>query len=80
MKTIGLHELEGRITEIMREVQESGETVKVTDEGKAIALLMPVYQDNEQDSWTDLDPFVDEISRYLPERVDAVEAVREIRG
>jgi prevent-host-death family protein len=44
MKRIGIRELRQRASEYLRRVQR-GETVEITDRGRAIALLVPVPKD-----------------------------------
>ena len=84
MKTIGVRELKTHISEILRQVQEEGEVIEVTNHGEVVARLVPVRrpaphgQDNNA-VWTDLDMLAAEIGKYLPERVDAVEAIQDVR-
>jgi antitoxin (DNA-binding transcriptional repressor) of toxin-antitoxin stability system len=83
MATIDISELEQHPTEIIQRAKD-GETIEVNEGGTVVARLtppqeaMPVWNAHEE-TWTDLDALVQEISKYLPEHVDAVEAVREIR-
>ena len=46
MKTLELHDLEDRITEVMQSVQDTGETVAVTKDGEIIAHLVPASSPN----------------------------------
>ncbi|HYO50771.1 MAG TPA: hypothetical protein VEW94_13045 [Chloroflexia bacterium] len=83
MTTIDISELEQHPTEIIQRVK-SGETIEVNEGGTVVARLTPIQHvtpmwNAPEQSWTDLDALVQEISKYLPEHVDAVEAVREIR-
>jgi prevent-host-death family protein len=85
MKTLGVRELKERISEILRMVEEEGETVEVTKRGEVIARLVPVRKPQrpvEQANdivWTDLDRLSAEISAHWPADVSAVEAVRDVR-
>jgi len=85
MKTLGVRELKERISEILRLVEEEGETVEVTKRGEVIAHLVPVrkpQQSAEQTDdavWTDLDRLAAEISANWPSNVSAVDAVRDVR-
>lgn len=82
MRTIEAKELEAHTKEVLRQVEE-GETIEVMEEGKPVARMIPILEvapdQRGKKGWTNLEPFVEELSKYLSERVDAVEAVREIR-
>ncbi len=84
MRTIGVRELKTHISEILRQVQEEGEVIEVTNHGEVVARVVPIRRPvpNGQDNaaiWTDLDRLAAEIGKYLPEKVDAVEAINEVR-
>ena len=94
MKTLELHDLEDRITEVMQSMQDTGETVAVTKDGKIIAHLVPagfpdllapaslpqwLTQPSDGDVWTNLNRLRDEISAHWPEGVSAVDAIRDVR-
>ena len=61
MRMFEIHELEDRITEVLHQVQETGETVSVTEGGEVIAHLVPartaqwLAQMPDDTVWTDLD-------------------------
>ncbi len=67
MKSLGVRELKERISEILRMVEEEGETVEVTKRGEVIARLVPVRKpqqpaDQTTDTvWTNLDRLSAEI-------------------
>ncbi len=82
MKTIEAEELQAKVKDILHEV-ENGQVIEVARHGKVIAHLVPA-QDRPLDrdangAWSELLRLRNEISKYLPEQVDAVETVREIR-
>ena len=85
MKTIGAHELTERINEILRMVEEESETIEVTKRGEVIALLVPVHKSQQpakQDLkafWAEIDQVAAEIGSYLPESVNAVDIMRDVR-
>ena len=85
MKALEVSELQERISEILRLVEEEGETVEVTKRGEVIAHLVPVrkpQQSVEQTDdavWTDLERLAVEISANWPSNVSAVDAVRDVR-
>ena len=85
MKTLGVRELKERISEILRLVEEEGETVEVTKRGEVIARLVPVrkphqsIEEADDAVWTDLERLASEISANWPSNVSAVDAVRDMR-
>ena len=83
---VGPQELEERINNLLQLIEEAGEPVEVTNEGKVVARLVPV-QRLELSAKQELTPFWEkmerlaaEIGSYLPDKVDAVEIVRDVRG
>ena len=85
MKTLGVDELTERINEILRIVEEEGETIEVTKRGKVIARLVPV-REAQQPVKRDLQAFLAEMDRLAAKiganwkgDMDAVEAVRDVR-
>ena len=61
MRMFEIHEIEDRITEVLHQVQETGEMVSVTEDGEVIAHLVPAriapwFAQMPGDAvWTDLD-------------------------
>lgn len=85
MKTLGIAELQERLNEILRLVQQERETVEVIDQGEVIAHLVPASQPQQPAKrdlptfWKDIDQLAAEIGAYLPEKVDAVTIVHDVR-
>ena len=85
MKTIEVHELTERIDEILRMVEEKGETFEITDHGKVIARIVPadeVQSSTKRDLtpfWETMDQLATEIGSYLPGTVTADEIMRDVR-
>ncbi len=85
MKTLRVHELVEHIDEILRMVEEEGETIDVTKRGKVIAHLIPASEPEKpakrdlKSFWEETDRLAAEIGTYLPEKVDAVEIIRDVR-
>ena len=84
MRTIGIRDLKTHLSEILRQVQEEGQVIEVTNHGEIIARVVPVRTGPHKDQisstvWTDLERLAAEIGTHLPKRVDAVEAVRDVR-
>jgi antitoxin (DNA-binding transcriptional repressor) of toxin-antitoxin stability system len=84
MKVLAVRELKERIDEILHLVEE-GETVEVVDRGKVVVRLVPGNQPEQAEKrdheafWKGIDRYAAEIDSYMPEKVDAVEIVREGR-
>jgi prevent-host-death family protein len=82
MDSVGIRELKERTSEILRRVREEGAIIEVTYRGQAVAWLVPVesqVQDNEADM---ILASLDELAARVGERWpggSAAEAVEEIR-
>ena len=85
MKTLEVGELIEHIDEVLRMVEEEGETIEITSNGEVIAHLVPVGRPKssaepaKRDVWADLDLLAAEISAHWPADVNAVDAVRDVR-
>lgn len=82
MTTIDISELEQHPSEIIQRVKR-GETIEINEDNTVVARLTParaaVPMWESEQTWTDLDALVQEISKYLPERVDVVQELQDIR-
>ena len=84
MKTISISDLNERINEILRLIKEEGETIALTDQGEVVAQIVPVSESeqqtkNDNEFWENLHRITSELAPYWPERVNAVDIVRDIR-
>lgn len=85
MKTLGVRELKEHISEILRMVQEEGETIAVTNRGEVVAHLVPAHEvvsleeQTDDEIWADLERLSVEISTHWPAGLSAVDAVRDAR-
>jgi prevent-host-death family protein len=85
MKTLRANELVEHIDEILRMVEEEGESIDVTKRGKVIAHLIPASEQKssveEKDAAAreELKRIASELGPYWPENTDAVEIVRDVR-
>lgn len=86
MATINSTDLAEHLSDLMRQVQETGEVVEITEDGKVVARLVPAHVEvdspgpTHMEAWTELDKVIAQIAPHLaPEIVDSVEIVRDIR-
>ncbi len=83
MQSVGVRELKQRTSEILREVEERGEEVRVTRRGQVIARIVPVptaaVKTRAQEVWAEMDRLAEQIAARWPEGVSATEAVAEQR-
>lgn len=84
MATIGVRELREETSTILRRVQEQGETLDVTDEGRVIARIVPVEPTGtvRPGLLADLDAideFAAEVSAAWKDNMSAADAVKEQR-
>ena len=85
MKSLGVRELKEHISEILRLVEEEGETIEVTRRGEVIAHLVPVRKPQQSAKstddavWADIDRLSAEIGAHWSPDVSAVDAVCDVR-
>ena len=85
MKTFDANELIVHIDEVLRMVEEEGETIEITNYGEIIAHLVPVpepqssVESAKRDVWADIDRLSAEIGEYWSPGVSAVNAVCDVR-
>ncbi len=85
MKTLDVGELIDNIDEVLRMVEEEGETIEITNHGEVIAHLVPVpepqslVESAKRDVWADIDRLSAEIGAHWSPDVSAVDAVRDVR-
>jgi len=74
-----------RINEILRLIEEEGETIELTDRGKTIAQWVPTQKSqkpvkqNQDAFWQEMDQLAARIGASWQGDMDAVEAVRDVR-
>jgi prevent-host-death family protein len=83
-RSVSIHQLSERATEILREVRIKRATIVITSRGKVIAHLIPTRKPrttSQQNSaiWTNLDRLAAEIGARWTNDVSAKDAVREGR-
>ena len=85
MKTLEVRELKECFDEILRLVVEEGETIEITEDGEAIARIVPTYKSrrpvkkSNDAAWADLHRIAKEIGAHWKNDMSAVEAVRDVR-
>jgi len=83
-KIIGIRDLSNSASKIVRRVREKGETIDITYRGQVVARLIPINIPKPAPKtlnsiWADLDQVAQEIGRYWPKEVSAVQAINEGR-
>jgi antitoxin (DNA-binding transcriptional repressor) of toxin-antitoxin stability system len=85
MKTFDASEIIEHIDEVLRMVEEDGETIEITNHGEIIAHFVPVYRPQslsdsaKRDVWADIDRLSAKIGAHWPADASAVDAVRDVR-
>lgn len=84
METIDEQSLGSEIKAVIKRARKTGQPVEITDvNGEVIARLVPSHQpliaDAHERARVELERLIEAITPYLPERVDAVEAIRDVR-
>jgi antitoxin (DNA-binding transcriptional repressor) of toxin-antitoxin stability system len=85
MKTFDVGELIEHIDEVLRMVEEDGETIEIINHGEVIAHLVPVRRPQslaepaKRDVWADIDRLSAEIGAHWHADINAVDAVRDVR-
>lgn len=84
MVSVGIRELKASASEIMRLVEEEGETVEVTRRGKVIGKIVPMPSPRNEENIRRFEERLNAIQRAIAEEigdqpVDAVALVREQR-
>lgn len=85
MKKFEIRELVEHIDEVLRMVEEEGETIELTKGGEVIARLVPARRPQQpvkrdlRDFWAEMDRLAVEIGAHWKGDMDAVEAVRDVR-
>ena len=83
--TVDIHELAEHFIEMLRMVKEEGVTFEIIDHGEVIAHVIPVYEpeqpieQNVHAFWRKIDWLATRVGASLPEQVDAVEIVGDVR-
>ena len=84
--SVGIRELKQQTSRIIREAQETGSVVDITNRGHVVARLVPVRRefsaaDREKTAaaLASMDRLAAEIGAHWPKGVSAVDAIREQR-
>lgn len=89
MTAVGVRELKQRASELLRRVQETGDTIEITRRGKVIARIVPAplaengllteERERLEQLWARMDELSADLALRWPQDVSAVDAVREQR-
>jgi prevent-host-death family protein len=85
MRQLGIRELKNSISEVIREIRESGEPVEVTYHGQVVVRLVPVQpprlaQSDIDEIIADMDRVAAELGSRWPNDVTVQDALDEVRG
>lgn len=84
MKTMGLKELKKHLSEVLREVEETGQIIVIRNRGRAVARLIPervaeVRKHDPRATITDIDALAAELSAGVPADVSVEDMINDIR-
>ena len=85
MRTLGIRELRDNISEVLREVEEEGEIIEVTNHGRVVARLVPVLRpqlahSEIEEIIADIDRVAAELGSRWPKGVTVQDAIDDVRG
>lgn len=88
-RTVGIRELKSKASEIVREVQLTGQSIDITVRGQVVARLTSAPSDPSPDAdgerrtlraWlSETETFAQEVARRWPSSISSVELIREQR-
>ncbi|HKP54396.1 MAG TPA: type II toxin-antitoxin system prevent-host-death family antitoxin [Chloroflexia bacterium] len=87
MKTIGVKELREHLSKVLREIEETGQTISVSNRGRIVARLVPTYsaqlrQRTKRDprvTIAEIDALAREISADLSGEVNVADIISDMR-
>jgi prevent-host-death family protein len=84
MKTMGVKELKKHLSEVLHEIENTGQVIGVSNRGRVVARLVPmrVGQGSKHDplaTIADLDALAVAISASLPDDISVEDTINEIR-
>jgi prevent-host-death family protein len=84
VKTIGVKELKKHLSEVLREVEETGQVIGVSNRGRIVARLVPARHGQNgkrdpRDTIAAITALAEEISADLPPTVSVEEIINDIR-
>ncbi len=84
MQTIGIREFKAHLSEVLREVEENGKIIDVTNRGEVVVRLVPMRRHKLSEQQvnaivSDLDAMADELAEHWPEGVSAQDAIDDVR-
>ncbi len=84
MKTMEADEVQEHFSEVLREIEETGQTIGVSNGGRVVAQLVPTRvpqqtKHDPRDTIAALEAFAAEISADLPDTVNVEEIINDIR-
>ncbi len=84
MKTMEAEEVQEHFSEVLREIEATGQSIVVSNRGKVVARLVPMQigQSSEHDiraTIASIEELIAEITPDLPDNVNVEEIINDIR-
>ena len=84
MKTMGVRDLKRHFSEVLREVQQEGQVIDITNRGRVVARLVPVHTSRPRTrdaraTIANLDALAADISAHVPAGVRIEDVINDIR-
>lgn len=84
MKTMGVKELKKRLSEVLREVEDTGQVIGVSNRGRVVTRLVPMHaarasKHDPRATIADIDALAAAISDGVPADVSVDDAINDIR-
>ena len=84
MKTIGVKELKERLSEVLREIEETGQIIGVSNRGRVVARLVPAQlgqraKRDPQAAIAEIDALAAEIGAGLTGTISVEDVINDIR-
>jgi prevent-host-death family protein len=85
MRQLGIREIKNNLSEILRELRESGESIEVTNHGQVVARLVPVSppqlsQSEIDEIIADMDRVAAELGERWPKGVSVQDVLDDVRS
>jgi len=79
MLSLEVNEFIERIDEMLRLVEEEGETIDILQCGEVVASIVPAQYQAQTAIWTNIETLAAEMGIDLQEEIDAIDIIRDAR-